>query len=204
MPNELTLLQRLMKNKLYSNSAWVVMLDININDIYYVKVCNNNENIVYGGDTYYAFPFSLELITLEDSKGEISDVTLKVSNLTGIIMNYIENTDGAINSTITISYINSKHLDEPAAYEETMKISSISYDDSWIEIKLSADYVTSFRISAKIFKRDFCDYQFKGIECGYNGSELLCNHSLKRCRELENETRFGGEPTIGSGFYVGS
>jgi phage-related protein len=202
MPNELTLLQRLEKNRLYSNGAWLALLDITINNTYNVKVCNNNEDITYEGNVYYAFPFSMDVIALEDSKGETNDITLKVSNLTGIIMNYIEMSEGAKNSTITIAYINSKHLDEPAAFRETMKISSISYDDSWVELKLSANYITSFRIPMRTYKRDFCDYQFKGIECGYNGSETACNHSLKRCRELHNEIRYGGEPTIGSGFYV--
>lgn len=202
MPNDLTLLQRLEKNRLSSSGAWIILLYINVNDTYYVRVCNNNEDITFGGNTYAAFPFSMEVVTLEDSKGEVNDITLKVSNLTGIIMNYIEETDGAINSTITISIVSSKHLNEAAAFEETMKIASISYDDSWIEFKLSADYITSFRIPQRTFKRDFCDYQFKGVECGYAGTETECDRSLKRCRELNNETRYGGEPTIGSGFYV--
>jgi len=202
MPNELTLLQRLEKNRLSSGGAWIILLDINVNDIYFVKVCNNNEDITYDGDVYAAFPFSMEVITLEDSKGETNEVSVKVSNLTGIIMNYIEETNGAINSTITIKAISSKHLEESPAFEATMKIASVSYDDSWIELKLSADYITSFRIPMRTYKRDFCDYQFKGVECGYNGSETECDRSLKRCRELDNEIRYGGEPTIGSGFYV--
>jgi len=204
MPNELTLLQRLEKNRLSSGGAELILLYINVNNTYYIRVCNNNEDIVYGGETYAAFPFSMDLITLEDSKGEITEFTLKVSNLTGIIMNYIDQTDGAINSTITISVVSSKHLDEAAAFEETMKIASISYDDSWIELHLSADYITSFRIPLQTFKRDFCPYQFPGIECGYSGTETDCDRSLKRCRELDNSARFGGEPTIGSGFYVES
>jgi len=202
MPNELTTLQKLEKNRLYSGGAWIVLLNININDTYYVKVCNNNEDITFGGNLYYAFPFSMEVITLEDSKGEINDITLKVSNLTGIIMNYIEKTDGAINSTITISVVSSKHLEEAAVFEEMMKIASISYDDSWIELKLSADYITSFRIPIRTYKRDFCDYQFKSVECGYSGTETECNRSLTRCRALGNNIRYGGEPTVGGAFYV--
>ena len=214
MPNELTLLQRLEKNRLYSGGAWLILLDINIYNVkgsggsitptYSVRVCNNNEDITYDGNVYAAFPFSIDVITLEDSKGEINEVTLKVSNLTGIIMNYIEMSEGAKNSTITIKAVSSKHLDQSPAFEATMKISSINYDEQWIGAKLSADYITSFRIPMRIIKKDFCDYQFKGVECGYNGMEIECNRSLARCRELGNEIRFGGEPSVGSGFYVES
>jgi hypothetical protein len=64
MPNELTLLQKLEKNRLSSGGAWIILLDININDTYYVKVCNNNEDITYNGNAYYAFPFAMEVMTL--------------------------------------------------------------------------------------------------------------------------------------------
>jgi len=40
---------------------------------------------------------------------------------------------------------------------------------------------------------------FKGIECGYKGKETRCNGTYKRCLELENATRFGGELGLSPG-----
>ena len=47
--------------------------------------------------------------------------------------------------------------------------------------------------------KDYCPFKFKGIECGYKGAASKCNKTLKRCRELGNNERFGGEPSIPQG-----
>jgi phage-related protein len=37
---------------------------------------------------------------------------------------------------------------------------------------------------------------FKGTNCGYAGSETVCNYTEARCRELGNFARFGGFPSL--------
>jgi hypothetical protein len=34
---------------------------------------------------------------------------------------------------------------------------------------------------------------FKGLECGYTGSESKCDRSYARCESLNNTANFGGE-----------
>lgn len=37
-----------------------------------------------------------------------------------------------------------------------------------------------------------CPWPFKGTECGYSGSETLCNKTYARCQNLNNHNNYGG------------
>lgn len=200
MPRQLSLLARLEKNRSSSTGAWLVLLEIKVKGNT-VRICNNTENIIWDGQEWAQFPFDFTDITVEDSKGEKTAVSIKVSNLTGIVMNYIEMSNGE-NAKVIVRVVHSQHLEESAYFEEELAVNTISYDDYWIELKLSPDFVSTQRIPMHRYMKDFCCWKFKDLECGYNGPETECNKGFKRCRELKNTKRFGGEPLLGGSFYI--
>lgn len=77
------------KNKLNSDSVWLVLLEITIPSVTEViRIVNNNEDITWNGQTWQRFPFDIDTIS-ENSNGEISQFTIKVSNVNNIIGNYV-------------------------------------------------------------------------------------------------------------------
>lgn len=74
------------KNKVATASAFLVLLDIVLNDIGGTKfyLTNNNEDITFDGQLYTALPFELD-IRKDTLKGEIPELVVRVSNVTRVL-----------------------------------------------------------------------------------------------------------------------
>jgi lambda family phage minor tail protein L len=189
------------KNKVSSTGVWLILLEIIVSPAITVRIVHNNENIDWGGHTWVAFPFQLGEIS-EDGK-EIPRLTLKVSNISGILQQYLEQTNGGTDSTVILRVVHSGHLDlGTAEIEETFAVQMVTTDAYWATFTLGGDFTLMRRLPLRRYLKDFCPYAFKDAECGYNGPETACSKTLVRCRELNNAARFGGEPALPGGIYV--
>jgi lambda family phage minor tail protein L len=192
------------KNKLHSDSAWIILLDIVIPGIPEpVQICRNSENITWNGSKYTAFPFELGDVT-EDNKGSLPSIELKVSNVARSMQYYLEKGGGGVKSTVILRVVNSKHLDVTnPEVEELFMVTSMKVDAKWVTFKLGVGYPSGARRPLRRLLKNFCPFKYKGIECGCMSSLTTCNHNLADCRVRGNSKRFGGEPGIPSGgFYI--
>lgn len=191
------------KNKLSSDGVWLILLELNIAGLTEpIRVVRNNEDITWNGYTWVAFPFQLGEMA-EDSQGQLPSLSLKISNVTGAIQQYIELSNGGVDSTAIIRVVHSKHLDlTTAEIEETFSVQSVTADANWINVNLGPDFTTQLRVPADRYLKDFCPFKFKGPECGYAGTDTACNKSLDACRAKGNSVRFGGEPALAGGAYA--
>ncbi len=203
MALNLSALAILEKNKLASDGAWLVLLEIRISASLIIRVVRNTEDIVWNGYTWVAFPFELGDVN-EDSKGELPSVTLKVSNITRAVQGYIEQADGGIDMPVVLRVVHSRHLyaTEPEL-EEIFSVQKVTSDNQWVTFTLGGDIPTLLRYPTRRILKNFCPYPYKGSECGYAGVMPACDHTLRSCREHGNSVRFGGEPSIPQGgLYV--
>jgi len=183
------------KNRLTTDGVWLLAIEAQIpgNTLYLV---NNTENVTLGGKEYTAFPFSLEDIT-EDGK-ELPNVKLTVSNVTGTIQHYVEENNGLGGMKVVLRVYHTR-IPDVAEVEEHFVVTGVTCDVEWVTFTLGTDFSFTRRFPPVRMMKDYCPFKFKGIECGYKGSAQKCNKTLKRCRELGNNTRFGGEATIPQG-----
>ena len=183
------------KNRLTTDGVWLLAIEAQIpdNTLYLV---NNTENVALGGKEYTAFPFSLEDIT-EDGK-ELPNVKLTVSNVTGTIQHYVEENNGLGGMKVVLRVYHTR-IPDVAEVEEHFVVTGVTCDVEWVTFTLGTDFSFTRRFPPVRMMKDYCPFKFKGIECGYKGSAQKCNKTLKRCRELGNNTRFGGEATIPQG-----
>lgn len=191
------------KNKLASTGAWLILLDVAIPAVVSLSLVMNTENITWQGREYVAFPFDIGE-THEDSRGEIPAITLKVSNVSQAVQQYIEQGGGGVGAQVTIRIVHSDHLDNPVAeIEERFVCESCKADASWVEFTLGPGDPASIRRPERRFLKNFCPYPYKGLECGAASPETGCNKTLSDCRRRGNAARFGGEPSIPQGgIYV--
>jgi len=194
---------RLELHKVASTGAWLILLEIQVPGLETLYVVRNTENITWNGITWQAFPFELGEYT-EDAGGEVPQLSLKVSNINRMIQGYLEQADGGVDSEAILRVVHSDHLDlTTPEIEETFKVNSTTCDAKWVEFILQGDLLLNKRVPDRKYLKDWCPYQFKGIECGYKGSATKCDHTLKSCKALRNTLRFGGEPAIpGTGIYL--
>lgn len=192
------------KNKLTSDSVFLIALDITIPDVAEViHIVNNNENITWNETEYIAFPFSIDEMN-EGTSGEVSEFTLSVSNINNVIGNYIRQYDTYVKNnsfepiSVTISVINTNNLDSetPEVQHKTVLISpSLSRTNATFTIGGVNAYT---KIVNSRMLRNACRWKFKGLQCQYSGIESKCNKTFLRCKELGNVARYGGFPTIGN------
>lgn len=188
------------KNKLASDGAWLVLLKITLPDATIIRLVRNNENIVWDGETWVAFPFEIDDMG-EQRAGEIPQVTVRVGNATRAIQAYLEAGSGGIGAQVEISVVHSAHLDlADPEISLTYTCTGCNSDARWVTFSLGAAAPWRKRFPAHRIMKQLCRYKrFKGAMCGYSGVETSCDRTLARCKALGNHARFGGFPGVGSG-----
>lgn len=158
----------------------------------------HDENIVFNGVTYQKFPITHDLIT-EDAQHESSSMKLSISNVSRLIQAYLEQYD-MHDKKVVITMVYADHLDDPdAKLEDTFYIDSYTADEEKAEFTLSSKFdVLDVMLPSRKYMRNNCGSKFKSAECGYGGAETTCNKTFARCRQLANQKRFGGFPSIPS------
>lgn len=92
-------------------------------------------------------------------------------------------------------------IDDHASTIFRGRITSFSADNEF-ELNVKSGLDLHAQRGPRVMQHTLCRFQghdgFKGPNCGYAGSETECDYTFKRCKELENERRFGGFPDISS------
>ena len=194
MPLNLPAVLILEKNKIATANPWLVTLDITLvqgEKFYFV---HNTEDIIFQSRNYTAFPFQIEIPKI-GSKGELPVWTLRVSNVTRILQAYIEAQDGGVGAEIIVRFVNAGYLSENYAdLETTLEVMSTKADVQWVTFTLGMPNPMHKRFPRYRYIADHCGWDFKGAECGYTGSAVVCKKNLENCRSFNNSGRFGGKP----------
>ena len=205
--NTLSLAQIMEKNKLYSNGAYPVLIEIRFNEEQVIRICNDSHDITWRGFTWVAFPFDLGEIKYSGG-GETQEVSLGVSNVLRVMQSYVENAKGGVDTEVIIRVVSTESLDDvnPLA-EEILGVSSTNIDEDNIAFTLGPGIPLFLRFPERRFLKNFCDFEYGGIECAASSLTMAqyptCNRTLTACIERQNGRRFGGEPTMGQGgFYA--
>ena len=177
------------KNKLSTDSAMLVLLEIKLRNTVYI--CYNNEDITWKGQLYQSFPFKIG-DTSEDSDGSDPNVQLQVSNVSQGLQWYVEDSGGGVGTEVVLRVVNSKNLNGEADLEEYYTVLDCKVDEQWVTFTLGNDYSARTRRPLDRYMKNNCRFKYKGLRCGYNGSKSKCDHTLTDCRAHKNSTRFGG------------
>jgi lambda family phage minor tail protein L len=208
----LSLASKLEKNKVSSTGVWLVLIEVRIPSAsgeLVIRAAHNTEDIIWNNETYVAFPFEFGEIN-EDGE-ELPSLDLKLSNVTGIISRYFEETNGATGATVYLRVVHSEHLDDPVpAVEEIFTVQTVNVDVNYATFRLGGETATTLRRPVGIYQKNHCPFKFKDIRCGYNGPETDCNKTLACCRSMSKEIapgrpqseRFGGCYGLPGGFYA--
>ena len=182
------------KNKLVSDSVWIILLEIATPDDT-IRIASNNTNVEWGGYVWTAFPFIID--DMKYDKEELIEVPVRISNVTKFMEYFVEYYDGLINCEVVLRVVNSNFLDEEnPELEENFVITSTTTDSSWCTFKLGSGFPLRQRFPKDRLLKDFCPFIYKGVECGSTSSEPDCPRTLYGCYQRNNMSRFGGEPAM--------
>jgi len=155
-----------------------------------------SEDIVFDGVTYQKFPISHDEIG-DNSQNQTPAIKVKISNVSRLIQYYLEIYDWR-GKKVKITLVWLDKLDNTDC-----KLDFTFFIDSYIANEQVAEFNLLPKVDAlgvtlprRTYSRNYCQWRFKGIECGYAGSETECNKTKQRCKELNNYKRYGGFPSI--------
>lgn len=181
------------KNKMVSDSVWIVLLEVETPD---GSIClaSNNKDIEWGGRTWTAFPFIID--QLKQEKDELIEVPVRISNVSRFIEYYVEYYDGLIGKQVVLRVVNSEFLNEESPeVEENFVIVSASTDATWCTFKLGSGFPLRQRFPRNRILKDFCPFAYGGKECGAQ-KVGTCGKTLSECFKHQNTIRFGGEAAM--------
>ena len=160
----------------------------------------HDTDIVFNGQTYVKFNVEHEFLS-ENIQGQIDMLKIAVANVNREMQGYLELYD-LRGCQIDVLLVWANKLGDTANYTKwTFYIDSVPLiSDEIVQFLLTTKFdLTKLTLPGRIISRNFCGWKiFKGTECAYAGGETTCNKTLQRCRELNNQKRFGGCPGIPS------
>lgn len=197
--NSLSAAAILEKNRLYGTGAFIFLLEIALKGEYAetLRVCGDVDDINWGGQTWTPFPFELDEVG-ESSKGEITNLVVRVSNVTRILEYYLEKGNGGVGSEVIIRIVHSELLNEAALFTYSMFVIEVKTDNKWVTFTLGSENSILRRAPRGRMVKNFCNFRYKGQRCQYSGALSTCDKTLTDCRKHNNSSRFGGFPGVGS------
>lgn len=205
MALDLTAVVKSDKNKLTSDSVYLIALEINVPTLEIpIRIVSNNENITWQGNLYSRFPFELEEIS-ETSTNERSLFKIKASNINNIIGEYLRAYDVYVKKNgfepveIELYVLNTNDLDSGIPIVNyTLEMNKFSLNTFEITFFVSSKDIYKVSVPMNSMYPNNCRFNFKSVQCGYNGTQAMCDKSLKRCKALNNSSRYGGFALIGN------
>lgn len=183
------------KNKLANDKPFIILFKMTIEGVADpIYLARNNEDIVWDGKTWIAYPMTIGDIHTDGKT--LPTVNWGVSNLGGILQQYVHKFKGFTDAKVTIYAIHYSmlHINKPLIKLD-FEINKTSYGEEWIQFTIGASPEAASKFPACTYMAHYCPYRFKSCRCGYTGDEAPCNNTLETCRI---PTRFGGEEGMNS------
>ena len=182
-----------LKNSLIQDGVWYILVTfVNRAKSITIRIVNNPDDIVFGGNTFTAFPFKIDMIT-ESQKGQLPSINITLSNVDRVIEGYIEQ-DPDLGSGWSV------HIDIVHESALASGIAEITYD--FLTIRTSADAKSAVFVCGLSnplreqfprlrFLPNACQNTFKSGGCSYTGADTSCLKTLSACK-----AKFAGASTL--------
>jgi len=204
MTTSLSVASIIEKNRLSSEVPWLILLDIDVIDpatltsVEKIHLVRNAEDITYNGNAYVAAAFD---ISLKSEAGAQSEISLSINDYSLAVQKKMQDYGGGVGFAVSVLVVNAGNLQQSPEVIEFFQVTAAE----------TANYVCTFTLGAennitKAFPRrrqtkDYCQWRYKGAECGYTGAMPSCDLSLKGpngCAAHQNVVHFGAYPGINS------
>lgn len=162
--------------RLNNDGAWVELWTIQTGTSTAMYVTSNNESVTFGGNRYDPYPMTRAEIE-RDSDGNISDVTVTVSNVGREITT---NASALRGKSVTLNITNTNYLS--SSYSYTFTIKDITLSDVFATIRLGSVNLLTLDFPRERFMRTRCGWVFGSTGCGYDttrsGALSTCDQTL--------------------------
>lgn len=162
----------------------------------------DDTNVKFGDPEieYIKFPITHDVIS-ENVSGEIDSTKVQLSNVSRLIEYYLQNYD-LRGKKLSIKMVFANLLNDPDAYVEFSNyIDSYTSNVKDVVFNIMSKFdIVGVVVPGRIYLKSHCQWIFGSDECGHTiVGEETCNKTRSRCRELNNNRRYGGFPSAPGG-----
>lgn len=212
MAIDLSVAARREKNKLTNDKPWILLIEVRVTNDISIYLAKNNENILWGGNEYIAFP--VEFGDKPYDMKSLPTFDIKVSNADQVMQGFLEAYGGLCDVPVIFRLVHAAHLSLAAPeMEEEFNIIKTTYTDEWVTFKMGAEFYLYYRALSERYLRDYCPHKYGKIKCGVSVATVTayptCGHTVKDCLVRMNHSgitniRFRGCPGMGGMFASNS
>jgi phage-related protein len=202
MTKSLSVASVIEKNRLSSDTPWLICLDIDVVDphtsdvVETLHVVRNTEPITFNGFEYAPASFDIEL---KEESGAQQSIKLTMRDYTLAVQQRMQNYGGGVGFTVTIMVVNGDALAQPPEVVEYFEVVSAEASNYACAFTLGAENNITKTFPRRRQTKDYCQWRYKSEECAYTGSMPSCDLSLKGangCAAHQNVIHFGAFPGI--------
>ena len=177
-------------NKVSSAGAWVWLLEIISTGYSTLRYTNNNDNVVWNGNTYTRMPFRFNDVKVS-TDGVFPEYKLEIAevSLTGAILSRVHDTDGLPRSLVRLMLVHSDHLAVTTpAVEEYAEILSVELTTGVIVLNVGIPSLLNRRFPRDRYVPSYCRHMFGGALCQYVQPSYSITSNSVQFVELEGYT----------------
>lgn len=202
MSKSLSVASILEKNRLSSDVPFLILLDIRaINPdsgelVETLRFVRNTEQVTFEGNPYLPAAFEIEM---KEESGQLSEIRLNIADYTRAVQQRMQDYAGGIGFGVTVMVVNSAALTQPVEIKEFFEVVSAEANNYSCSFSLGADNAVTKTFPRRRQTRDYCQWRYKGAQCGYTGELPGCDLTLKGpngCEAHQNTIRFGAFPGL--------
>lgn len=202
MTKSLSVATILEKNRLSSDVPFLITLDIDVRDpatggvVETLHFVRNTEQVTFNGNTYEPASFD---INLDEEAGALKSVQLTINDFSRTVQQYMQLYAGGVGFSVTVGVVNAAALDQPPEIQEFFEVTGAESAKFVCTFTLGAENTVAKTFPRRRQTRDYCQWRYKGEECGYTGGLPSCDLSLKGsngCEQHGNVIHFGAFPGI--------
>lgn len=204
MTTSLSVASIIEKNRISSEVPWLILLDVAVIDpatlvtVETLHLARNPDPVTYNGNTYAPAAFD---ISLKSEAGAQSEISLSIKDYTLTVQQRMQDYGGGIGFAVTVIVVNAGNLTQSPEVIEYFQVTAAETTNYVCTFTLGAENNITKTFPRRRQTKDYCQFRYKGAECGYTGPMPSCDLSLKGangCEAHQNVIHFGAFPGINS------
>jgi phage-related protein len=158
--------------------AYVVLLDVRLNDSQTVYLTTNNEPITFDGRTYIPFPMGVPGDE-QDANGNPGEIQIAIDNSSGAFDDFLAQNTGLTDRTVVIREGFTHLTGTPSAWKRReLTITNSVINDQAAIFSLGATPVFNIMIPSIRFEREGpCTNIYRGKRCRYRGQTAAISNA---------------------------
>ena len=150
-----------------ASGAFLTLLEVAVPDDDPLRLCNDTDPQTWGGETWEAFPFSVQPPN-EAAEAAQPRAVIRVADVLRTLQLPLQTHEGLANQQVTVRVVHSDHLAEDAILTAVMTIRQTRITQDAVEFVVTPAAMPAMgQFPRARYIPNFCRFRFRAVGCGF-------------------------------------